>query len=74
MLQHSFTSTMQEEEIYSDFEVEVQPSNPVVDRQESRGGIEVTVENAIIANINGGGPVIKLKTLNSDIHINKNSN
>jgi hypothetical protein len=61
-------------EIYSDFEVEVQPSKTIVDRQESRGGIAVTVENAIIANINGGGPVVKLKTLNADIHINKNSN
>ena len=61
-------------EIYSDFEVEVQPSKTTVDRQESRGGIEVTVENAIIVDINGGGPVLKLKTLNADIHINKNSN
>jgi hypothetical protein len=61
-------------EIYSDFEVEVQPSKTIVDRQESRGGIEVTVENAIIVDVNGGGPVVKLKTLNADIHINKNSN
>ena len=32
--------------------------------------IEIAVENMIIANINGGGPVIRLKTLNGDIQIN----
>ncbi len=59
-------------EIYSDFEVEVQPNKPIVQRKENRGGIEVLVESVIIANVNGGGPIVKLKSLNGDIHINKN--
>ncbi len=56
-------------EIYSDFEVEVQPSRPVVERTDSRSGVEVRVESVIVANVNGGGTVVKLKTLNGDIAV-----
>jgi hypothetical protein len=58
-------------EILSDFEVDVQPSKPVVERRNDRGGVEVRVESVIIGNINGGGPVIKLKTLHGDIEVRK---
>jgi len=58
-------------EIYSDFEVEVQPTKPVIERRENSGGIEVRIQSEIVANINGGGTVIKLKTLNGDIQIRK---
>ncbi|MEO0616587.1 MAG: hypothetical protein AAFY69_10695 [Pseudomonadota bacterium] len=57
-------------QISSDFEIEVQPSEPKVSRSEERGTIEIAVENMIIANINGGGPVIRMKTLNGNIQIN----
>ena len=63
-----------EGEIISDFEVEVLPSKPVVNRSTDRGGVEVTVESAIVANLNGGGTVIKMKTLNGDIQIRDSSN
>lgn len=63
-----------EGEIYSDFEVEVQASEPVIERREDRGGVAVRVESVIIANVNGGGPVIKLKTLNGDINIRNSGN
>lgn len=56
-------------DIYSDFEVEVQPSEPVIQRDEQGGGVEVRVESVIIADINGGGPVMRLKTLNGNIQI-----
>lgn len=56
-------------EISSDFEIEVQPSEPKVSRSNDNGTIEIAVENMIIANINGGGPVVRLKTLNGDIQI-----
>ena len=59
-------------DIYSDFEVDVQPTEPVIERKENDRGIEVRVESIIVANVNGGGPVIKLKTLNGDIEISKN--
>ena len=63
-----------EGEIISDFEVDVLPSKPVVNRSTDRGGVEVTVESAIVANLNGGGTVIKMKTLNGDIQIRDSSN
>ncbi len=58
-------------EIYSDFEVDVQPSQPIVEREEDDDGIEVRIESVIVANINGGGPVVRLKTLHGDINIAK---
>ena len=58
-------------EIYSDFEVEVWPTKPVIERKNDRGGVEVRVESVIVADINGGGSVIKLKTLNGNIQIRK---
>lgn len=58
-------------EISSDFEIEIQPSEPVVTRTQDNGAVEIAVQNMIVANINGGGPVIRLKTLNGDIQINK---
>lgn len=58
-------------EIFSDFDVDVRPTRPVVERRDDRGGVEVRVESVIVANINGGGPIIKLKTLNGDIHVRK---
>jgi DUF4097 and DUF4098 domain-containing protein YvlB len=58
-------------EIISDFEVEVQPSKPVIERNTDRGGVEVRIESVIVADINGGGTVIRLKTLNGDIQIRK---
>ena len=58
-------------EISSDFEIDVQASEPTVSRSKEGGTIEIAVESMIIANINGGGPVIRMKTLNGDIQINK---
>lgn len=59
-------------EIVSDFEVEVKPSSPTITREDDeRGGVEVRVESVIVANINGGGTVVKMKTLNGDINIRK---
>jgi len=58
-------------EIYSDFEVEVQPTKPTVERKDDRGGVSVRIESVIVVNINGGGPVIRLTTLHGDIHILK---
>lgn len=58
-------------EIYSDFEVEVQPTQPIVQREEDEDGIEVRIESVIVADINGGGPIVRLKTLHGDISIAK---
>lgn len=61
-------------EILSDFEVDVRPGEPVIERRDGHSGVEVRIESVIIADVNGGGPVIKLKTLHGDIHIAESSN
>lgn len=58
-------------EITSDFEVDVQPSQGKVERTEGRGGVSVRIENVIIARINGGGPVVRMKTMQGDIQIRR---
>lgn len=62
-----------EGQIESDFELDVKPGKPSVVRNEGRRGVSVRVEDAIVATVNGGGPVIKLKTLNGKIKIVKNA-
>jgi hypothetical protein len=58
-------------EIISDFEVEVLPSTPTIIRNDDNGGSEVRIESVIIANINGGGPIIRMNSLNGNIQILK---
>jgi hypothetical protein len=58
-------------EIVSDFELDVKPSKPRIERNESRGGVSVRMEDVIVATVNGGGPVIRVKTLNGAIKIGK---
>jgi hypothetical protein len=58
-------------EIVSDFELDVQPSKPLIERNERRGGVSVRMENVIVANVNGGGPAIRIKTFNGSIKLVK---
>jgi hypothetical protein len=58
-------------EIVSDFELEVKPTKPVIERNQSRGGVTVRMENMIVAAVNGGGPAIRVKTLNGGIKLSK---
>jgi hypothetical protein len=58
-------------EIVSDFELDVKPSKPRIERSESRGGVSVRMEDVIVATVNGGGPVVRVKTLNGTIKIAK---
>jgi hypothetical protein len=58
-------------EINSDFELDVKPAKPLIERNERRGGVSVKMENVIVANVNGGGPVIRVKTYNGDIKLAK---
>lgn len=59
-------------EIYSDFEVEVRPVQQVVERDKTRNGISIQIESVIIADINGGGHVVRMKSLHGDLTIRKN--
>jgi hypothetical protein len=56
-------------EIVSDFELDVKPSKPLIERNERRGGVSLRVENIIVATVNGGGPVIRVKTFSGDIKL-----
>ncbi|MEO1201117.1 MAG: hypothetical protein AAFX10_00325 [Pseudomonadota bacterium] len=56
-------------EIRSDFEVDVRPSKPIIERNDNQRGVEVRIESVIIADVNGGGPVVRLKSLNGNITI-----
>lgn len=58
-------------EIESDFDMDVKPTKPTVERTQGRSGVSVRVEDVVVATINGGGPVIKMKTLNGNIRIGK---
>lgn len=61
-----------EGEITSDFEVDVVPTEPTVTREaHNSGGVEIRVESVLVANVNGGGTVVRMKTLNGDIHVRK---
>ncbi|MEM7082262.1 MAG: hypothetical protein AAF465_05970 [Pseudomonadota bacterium] len=59
-------------EVYSDFDVDVEPSKPVVKRKDDARGAAIRIESVIIANVNGGGPVVRMKGLQGDIYIEKN--
>lgn len=58
-------------QIDSAFELDLKPTRPAIVRNEDRNGVSVRIEDAVVATINGGGPVIKLKTLSGDIRIEK---
>ena len=58
-------------EIYSDFEVEVRPVERVVERDDTGRGVSIQIESVIVADINGGGPVVRMKSLHGDLSIRK---
>ena len=59
-------------EVYSDFEVQLASSAPVV--QESRGSngrYRLNRNRSIVGSINGGGPEFELRTFNSNVYVRK---
>jgi len=59
-------------DVYSDFDVQLAPSAPVV--QESRGGngrYRISRNRSIVGAINGGGPEFELRTFNSNVYVRK---
>lgn len=61
-------------EIISDFDVDILSTKPAIKRAGDSGGVRVRIENTVTATINGGGPIIKMKTLNGDIKVLKANN
>ena len=61
-------------DVYSDFDVQLAPSAPVV--QESRGTngrYRISRSRSIVGAINGGGPEFELRTFNSNVYVRKGS-
>lgn len=59
-------------DVYSDFDVQLAASAPVV--QESRGSngrYRISRNRAIVGAINGGGPEFELRTFNSNVYVRK---
>src|SRR5687768_5322789 len=59
-------------DVYSDFEVQLAPSAPVV--QESRGTsgrYRIRRNRSIVGAINGGGPEFELRTFNSNVYVRR---
>ena len=58
-------------DVLTDFDVEVQPQQTVVERGGGDGRNQVRMERETRARIGGGGPEIQFKTFNGDITIRK---
>jgi DUF4097 and DUF4098 domain-containing protein YvlB len=59
-------------DVYSDFDVQLAPSAPVV--QENRGGngrYRISRNRSIVGAINGGGPEFELRTFNSNVYVRR---
>ena len=56
-------------EILSDFQLEVMPNSPKVDRDSNK--FSFRVEREVHARLGGGGPEIRLKTFNGDVRIRR---
>jgi hypothetical protein len=61
-------------QVDSEFEMEVKPATPAIERSERRDGVSVRVKDVVVATINGGGNVIRIKTLSGNIRIGKSGN
>lgn len=58
-------------EMTSDFEVETEASERIIERDEDDKKVTVRIENALVAKVNGGGATIRMKSLNGNLHIRK---
>ncbi len=58
-------------EIYSDFEVDVKPSSPTVSRDRHRGGVKFEVEQLLRLSINGGGTPVRIESLHGEVSLRK---
>jgi hypothetical protein len=60
-------------EIYTDFDFQLDPQEPKIDKRESTRGYTITMEREVRATIGGGGPEIYFKTWNGDIFIRRSA-
>ena len=58
-------------EIYSDFEMSVRKSSPVVEKNEGKDYKKYVIDKWVYGDINGGGPEFLFKNMNGNIYIRK---
>ena len=59
-------------DVYSDFDVQLAPSAPVVqENRTTNGRYRISRNRAIVGAINGGGPEFELRTFNSNVYVRK---
>jgi hypothetical protein len=58
-------------EIYSDFDVDVDKSQPQATRSGKDGMYKVSIEDWVKGKVNGGGGEIMMKNMNGNIYVRK---
>lgn len=59
-------------DVYSDFDVQLAPSAPIVqENRGSNGRYRISRNRSIVGAINGGGPEFELRTFNSNVYVRK---
>lgn len=59
-------------DVYSDFDVQLAASAPVVqENRSSNGRYRISRSRSIVGSINGGGPEFELRTFNSNVYVRK---
>ncbi len=58
-------------DIYTDFDLDITKSAPIVDKSSKSGTYRVKVDQYFTAKLNGGGPEFRFKNFNGDIIIRK---
>lgn len=58
-------------EILTDFDVEIEPQAPTVERDDAGDQYRVSVSQDVVAAIGGGGPEIRFKSFNGDVLIRR---
>ena len=59
-------------DVYSDFDVQLAASAPVVQENSSGNGrYRINRNRSVVGSINGGGPEFELRTFNSNVYVRK---
>jgi hypothetical protein len=58
-------------DIFSDFEVQLQPVKATVTTEEHRGGYQLRVEREVRGTVGGGGPEMTFKTFNGNVYLRR---
>jgi DUF4097 and DUF4098 domain-containing protein YvlB len=58
-------------DVYTDFDVQLQPQSEIVEGASERGRKQIRLEREMRLVVGGGGPAIQFKTFNGDVVIRR---